>query len=91
MEEKPDLIEVPFETLEAETLTAVIEAFVLREGTNYGAQDVALQTQIEQVKAQLRNRSAKLVFDPESETTSVITAKQFRDRLLEASKTRSPT
>lgn len=80
MDEKPDLIEVPFEELDASTLRAVIESFVLREGTNYGANEVALDTQVEQVRNQLRNRSVKLVFDPESETCSIITEKQFRER-----------
>ncbi len=82
MEEKSDLIEVPYEQLASETLHAVIEAFVLREGTNYGAPDVSLETQIEQVRAQLRDRSVILVFDPDSESCSLITQRQFRDRKL---------
>lgn len=82
MKEKSDLVEVPFEQLDAETLRAVIEAFILREGTNYGAPEVFLETQIGQVHTQLRNKTVLLVFDPDSESCSLITARQFRDRRL---------
>lgn len=80
MEEKSDLIEVPYEQLPPDTLHAVIEAFVLREGTNYGAPDVSLESQIEQVQAQLHNKSVLLVFDPDSESCSLITQREFRNR-----------
>jgi len=80
VEEKADLIEIPPDQLDPETLHAVIEAFVLREGTNYGAQDVSLEKQIAQVRQQLDQRAVKLVFDPESESCSLITHKQFVDR-----------
>lgn len=75
-----DLVVVPHDSLEPETLNAVIEAFILREGTNYGANEVSLDTQIEQVRRQLQNRSIKLVFDEESESCSLITEKQFKER-----------
>ena len=80
MDEKPDLIEVPFEELDPSTLLSVIEAFILREGTNYGANEVSLETQVKQIRGQLGNRSIKLVFDPVSETCTLLTEKQFRDR-----------
>lgn len=84
MEDKPDLIEVPIEQLVPETVTALIEAFILREGTNYGAEEVPLETQIRQVQAQLKKRTIKLVFDPESESCSLVTERQFRDRKLKS-------
>ncbi len=80
MDEKPDLIEVPTEQLEPETLLAVIEAFILREGTNYGDHEISLDAQIAQVRAQIQAHSIKLVFDPESESCSLITERQFRER-----------
>ena len=36
---------IPLETLPKETVTAIIESFVLREGTEYGSADVALERQ----------------------------------------------
>ncbi len=79
-DDNKDLVEVPHESLDPETLTAVIEAFILREGTNYGAQEVTLETQIDQIRRQLRERSIKLVFEEESESCSLITEKQFKAR-----------
>jgi len=80
MDEKPDLIEVPFADLDPTTLLGVIEAFILREGTNYGANEVSLDTQVKQIQGQLRNRSIKLVFDPVSESCTLLTEKQYRER-----------
>jgi uncharacterized protein len=34
---------IPYEQLSADTLEGLIEAFVLREGTEYGEQDVRLR------------------------------------------------
>ena len=81
-EEKPDLIEIPPEQLDPETLKAVIEAFILQEGTNYGTQEFTLDRQIAQVLEQISRHKVKLVFDPESESCHLLTERQFRDRHL---------
>ena len=45
------MIEIPADRLSDELLDAVIEDYVLREGTEYGLQDVPLATKIRQVRA----------------------------------------
>src|SRR5215813_5827733 len=44
---------IPHEMLSVEALQGVIEAFVTREGTEYGTQDVSLATKVLQVQQQL--------------------------------------
>lgn len=76
-DEKPP-VEIPMDALSAEILDAVIESFVLREGTDYGRQEVELETKIEQVKKQLAKGLVKIVFDPNSESVTLLTDKEFK-------------
>lgn len=68
---KDQMIEVPVASLSAETLNAVIESFILREGTDYGSVEVSLETKIRQVRTQIEKRDVILVFDIESETVTL--------------------
>ena len=63
-----DPIEVPFKNLSPEAIQGLIESFILREGTDYGAQEVTLEEKVSQVRAQLERGLAKVYFDVESET-----------------------
>ena len=38
----PDPVPIPFQDLSADALRGVIESFVLREGTDYGAHEYSL-------------------------------------------------
>ncbi len=68
---------IPLDTLPKETLSAIIENFVLREGTEYGSEDVALSDKIQQVHQQLRQGSALLVYSELHETVNILPAEQF--------------
>lgn len=71
-------IEVPMDALSTEVLNAVIESFVLREGTDYGRQEVELETKIEQVKKQIAKGLVKIVFDPNTESVTMLTEKDYK-------------
>ena len=62
---------IPVNKLSAKALQGVIEEFISRSGTDYGAIEASLETSIRQVKAKLNNGSAVLVFDDETETTNI--------------------
>lgn len=68
------------EDLAPETLRAVIESFVLREGTDYGLHESSLDGKVAQVLAQLRRREAYIVFDPSTESVSVVPAREVSRR-----------
>ena len=73
-------VEIPHTELAAETLRAVIESFVLREGTDYGAQDVPFERKVADVLRQLGRREAVIVFDPETESIGIVPATGRRAR-----------
>lgn len=75
---------IPLDTLPKETLSAIIENFVLREGTEYGSEDVALSDKIQQVEQQLKQGSALLVYSELHETVNILPADQFVERIEES-------
>ncbi|MGB1262115.1 MAG: YheU family protein [Cognaticolwellia sp.] len=75
---------IPLEQIPTDTLHAIIENFVLREGTEYGSEDVSLQDKIAQVHQQLKQGSALLVYSELHETVNILPADQFSDDIEEA-------
>jgi uncharacterized protein YheU (UPF0270 family) len=69
--ETPEPVEVPYTELPPDLLHAVIESFVLREGTDYGEREISLQDKVAGVVAQLKRGDAKIIFDPESESVTI--------------------
>ncbi|HTY94713.1 MAG TPA: YheU family protein [Steroidobacteraceae bacterium] len=70
-DEPSELVEVPPEALDPATLQALVESFVLREGTDYGVREVSLAVKVSQVMQQLRRRQARIVFDPVTESVDI--------------------
>ena len=68
---------IPYQSLSIETLNAVIEAFVLTEGTEYGLNDVDIAEKIIQVKQQLSDKTAILVFSELHQTVNILPADQM--------------
>jgi uncharacterized protein YheU (UPF0270 family) len=68
----PRGIELSPEQLSAEALRGLVEEFVTRDGTDYGAVERSVEEKIAQVLAQLESGEARLVFDPETETANVV-------------------
>jgi len=65
-------IRVAPDDLEPDTLRAVVESFVLREGTDYGAHEASLDAKVAQVLLQLRRGQAHITFDPATESVNVV-------------------
>ena len=72
------MIEIPAERLNAEIMTAIIEEFILREGTDYGAQEVDFASKVSQVTALLKAGEVIITFDPKTENCTLLTRQQFR-------------
>ena len=62
---------IPHRLLSAEALRGVIEAFVTREGTDYGMQEVPLATKVRQVQHQLDAGTAVLVYDEDTDSCTM--------------------
>ena len=71
-EESADRIEVPHTQLSPEALRGVVESFVLREGTDYGAREYTLDEKVRHVMAQLQRGDARILFDPHTDTVHIL-------------------
>ena len=65
---------IPVNKLSSHALKGVIEEFISRNGTDYGAIEASLETSFTQVKSKLKDGSAVLVFDDQTETTGILLA-----------------
>ena len=63
---------IPFESLSAEAQQGLIEAFVLREGTDYGPVEYSFEEKCRMVRLQLASGKALIEFDSDSETALIV-------------------
>lgn len=66
------IVSIPYDQLSPDTLTAVIEEFVTRDGTNYGETEVPLEQKIRRVQRQLISGKALVLFDTETQTCNIV-------------------
>ena len=67
---------IPHRMLSPAALCGVIEAFITREGTDYGLHEVPLATKVAQVRYQLDAGTAVLVYDEATESCTIQPADQ---------------
>ena len=64
-------LQIPIDSLSPAALRGVVEAFVLREGTDYGPGEYSLADKVAQVLRQLERAEAELWYDPESRSVTI--------------------
>lgn len=69
---------IPWQQIAPDTLKNLIKEFVLREGTDYGEQEISLQDKIDQIKAQLESGEAVVVFSELHETVDIQLRRHFQ-------------
>jgi uncharacterized protein len=79
-DEDHDPVEVPFGELSADALRGVAEAFVLREGTDYGERPYSLREKIAHVLAQLERGEAAILYDPRSASVGIVSRGELARR-----------
>jgi uncharacterized protein YheU (UPF0270 family) len=70
--EPNDMVRVPHTELSSDLLRAVIESFVLREGTDYGERELTLEEKVARVVRQLERGEVQIIFDPETESVDMV-------------------
>ncbi len=70
-----DGVVIPFQELSPEVLEGIIQEFVLREGTEYGAKEYSLPEKVEHVRKQLEQGKAQIIFDPKEESCDIVPAR----------------
>ena len=66
-EDRITALKIPHEKLEPESLQALIEEFVTREGTDYGKIEVSFEQKVAQVRSQLMSGQAIILFDVDTQ------------------------
>ena len=64
-------MKIPWQSLSESALAGLIQEFVTREGTEYGAVEFNLEEKTRQVRLQIQAGEALIEFDVETQTTSV--------------------
>ena len=64
-------MEIPWQKLHPDTLRALIEEFVTRDGTDYGEVEAPFEAKIKQVHDLIHEGKVKLVFEPDTESCNL--------------------
>lgn len=70
---------IPFQSLTIETLDNLLKEHIYREGTNYGEHDISIETQVDQLKQQLRQGDIVLVYSEIHESVNLLPKNQFQE------------
>jgi uncharacterized protein YheU (UPF0270 family) len=79
MEDEPNrrATELSPDQLSPRALRGLVEEFVTRDGTDYGAVERSVEEKIARVEAQLVSGEARIVFDPETESANIVLARDL--------------
>lgn len=66
------MIKIPYQRLDPDTLRALIEEFVTRDGTDYGDHECSVDTKVNQVMGQLRAGEVGIVFDAHHQSCQLV-------------------
>ena len=82
MQEPPpqEPVIVPHTELAPDVLRRIVESFVLREGTDYGPVEYSLDQKVAHVTAQIERGEADILFDPNTESVTIVTSRSTRAR-----------
>ena len=70
------IVEVPASQLSPETLRALVEEFVTRDGTDYGRSEKSIEQKVADVMRQLARGDVKIVFDQDTQTANIVVRRQ---------------
>jgi len=73
---------IPIDQLDADTLTAIIEQYVLREGTDYGENIYKLEQKVAHVRSQLDSHKALLVYSELHESVDIISRNDYEKLMV---------
>ncbi|WP_337841679.1 YheU family protein [Rheinheimera sp.] len=74
---------IPYQQLDSNTLDNLIEAFVLREGTDYGEQEMTLTDKVSQIRQQIEAGLVVIVYSELHESVDLLTRQQWLVRVSE--------
>lgn len=75
---------IPYTDISDDTLHNLIEYFVLREGTDYGEQEMTLQQKVAMVQRQLKSGEVLIVYSELHESINLVPKQLFMQQQAEA-------
>lgn len=70
---------IPHHRLSADVLQAIMEEYISREGTDYGADELSLQQKVERLLPQVKSGEVLIVFDEISESVQLVSKHDYRE------------
>ena len=70
---------IPPEQLPAETLHNILEEFITREGTDYGAHELTLEQKVEHLKPQVLAGRVLIIFDELLAAIQLVDHQDYQD------------
>ena len=68
---------MPLSALSPVALAGIIDAFILREGTDYGERETEHETKVTQIRRQLERGEIKIVYDLAQESVTLMTRRDW--------------
>lgn len=68
---------VPWQSINATTLTHLLEEFASRDGTDYGVYETSLENKVAALKVQLEQKRILVVYSELHESVNIVSADQF--------------
>ena len=68
-------MKIPYSELSQEALLGVMDAFILREGTDYGHEEITIDQKRSRVLSMLQSGEAEIVFYQESDHIDIVLVK----------------
>ena len=70
---------IPYQSLSLETLDNLLKEHIYREGTNYGEVEISVETQVEELKQQLKKGDIVLAYSELHESVNLLPKNQFQE------------
>ena len=68
-------MKIPYTELSQEALLGVMDAFILREGTDYGHEEITIDQKRSRVLSMIQSGEAEIVFYQESDHIDIVLVK----------------
>lgn len=72
MDPEERFVDIDYRTLSKDARRGLIEEFITRQGTDYGAREVTLDDKVTDVERQLQSGDARIVFDTVDECANIV-------------------
>ena len=80
------MIEIAWKDIEPQTLERLLEEVVSREGTDYGQNEISLKGKVDRLLRQLKDGRARLYWNSETHTASVLSDQEGKLRQRQPAK-----